>query len=259
MADPTTDPTATTTPAVATPTTTPTTPTATLPVYTAPTYTPGSNFSFDPNTYLPQVQQQANSIYDPQTAQLKALQALGQTQEKQSEVTTNADFDKQLQAKIESINQRGAFFGPGAINQQNDVQTARTNALTALQEQQAAADAQTQGQLGTLSAQEAQYVQDQLTGDKNSAYSMWSDAQKEYDYQQAQVEAKAEADRSYQLQLQKIKDDEKANKLSAKEAKKAAKQAQDNYNSDLAYKYAALAKSNSGSSGSSGSADTNLY
>lgn len=253
--DPTTGIEQVTTPAVATSTTTPT---ATLPVYQAPTYTPGSNFSFDPNTYLPQVQQQANSIYDPQTAQLKALQQLGQTQEKQNEVTTNADFDKQLQAKIESINQRGAFFGGGAINQQNDVQTARTNALLVLQQQQQAADAQTQGQLGTLSAQEAQYVQDQLTGAKNSAYSMWSDAQKEYDYQQAQAEAKAEADRSYQLQLEQIKDQEKANKLSAKEAKKAKKQAQDNYNSDLAYKYAALAKGAKGS-GSGGSANTNLY
>ena len=242
----------------------------------------GQSFQFDPNQYLPQIQQQAAGIYDPQTAQLKALQALGQTQTQQKTVTTNADFDKQLQAKIESINQRGAFFGPGAINQQGEVETARTSALTALQQQQAAADAQTQGQLGTNAANEAQYIQQQLTGDQNSAYTRFQDTrnfllsinaadQKVSDdnrnyllsLNQAQ-QSQLNADRTftedvrefglnYALDKQRVKDAEAAQKAQESQASASLKQQKEISDNTIA---ASLVKK---SSSGSGSANTNIY
>ena len=254
--DPTTGlPTATTTPAVATTNPVTTTPATTLPTITSPTYTPGQNFTFDPNTYLPAIQTQAASIYDPQTAQLKALQQISQNQTAQSKITTQQQFDKQLAAEVESINQRGAFFGGGAINDQAQMQQTNTNALNNLDLQQQAADAQTQGQLGSLAGQEAQYIQGQLTTDQSSAYNQWKDAYDMWNQQQQQTEAKAESDRTYALEIQKLDEQKKQDKISAKEYKQSKKQAEDQYNSDLQYKYAALAAKGSGSS----SSDTNIY
>ena len=76
-----------------------------------------------------------------------------------------------------------------------------------------------------------------------------------WNQQQQQTEAKAESDRTYALEIQKLDEQKKQDKISAKEYTQSKKQAEDQYNSDLQYKYAALAAKGSGSS----SSDTNIY
>lgn len=176
------------------------------------TYTPGQNFSFDSNQYLPGIQQQASSIYDPQRAQIQALQSIGQQQAQQQKVTTNEQFDKELQARIEAINARGAFFGGGAIDQQNQIGTERTRALTNIDLQQQAANAGFLAQQAGLNAAQAQYVQDQLSNAQTGAYGRWKDAYSMWQDEQAMKrqeeldkEAKRESKRNYKLAIQKEK------------------------------------------------------
>jgi len=232
---------------------------ATTPTYTAPTYTPGQNYSFDPNQYLPGIQKTAASIYDPQAAQLKALQQISQNQMANTKVTTEKQFQNELTARIEAINSRGAFFGGGAITNQNDINTRKTAALTNLDLNQAAADAQTQGQLGSLQANESQYIQDQLSGQNNSMYSKWADSRNFYMQQANFDQQKAESQRSYDLQVKQLKATLKQNSKEYKKAKKQLDQQQAQFDQELTYKYAALNKSgsNSTNTNSSGSTSTN--
>ena len=156
-----------------------------LPVYTPPAYDPNKGFSFDPNASLPAIQQTAASIYNPQQAQIDALAALNKTTAENTKVTTNEQFDKELQARIEAINQRGAFFGGGAIDQQNQIGTDRTRALTSIDLQNQADQAGFLAQKAGLSAAQASYISDQLVNGQNSAYNMWKDARSMYNEDQA--------------------------------------------------------------------------
>jgi len=132
-------------------------------------------YSFDPNQYLPEIQKTAESIYAPQRAQLEALRQLQSSQAEQTRIKTNADFDKEMKATIEGINARGAFFSGGGVNAQNDVNVRRNYALTDINLQDTAAQAEFLAQQAGLSAAQAEYVQQKLTGVENSAYSRWQD------------------------------------------------------------------------------------
>lgn len=219
---------------------TPAIPAVTPSLYTAPTYTPGQNFTFDTQTVLPQIQQQASSIYDPQKANLEALQKVSQAQTAQTKITTEKQFQNELNARIEAINARGAFFGGGAIVNQNDINERKTSALTNLDLQQQASDLATQAQQAGLSVAQQQYIQDKLTGAQNSAYSMWKDQYDMYTQQKQMEQAQANADRQYALDLKRIEDDESASKASKKAASQKLKADKATSDSELAYKYAAL-------------------
>ncbi len=161
-----------------------------LPVYTAPTYDPKKNFSFDPNTALPGIQNNAAAIYNPQQAQIDALSKLGQAQTDQTKITTEKQFSDELTARIEAINSRGAFFGGGAITNQNDIQTAKTAALTNLDLQNQASQAGFLAQKAGLNAAQTQYIQDQLTNSQSSAYNMWKDSYSMWSDQQDRLDKK---------------------------------------------------------------------
>lgn len=151
-------------------------PTQPIQTYQQPTYTPGQSFTFDPNKYLPQAQQQASAIYDPQKAQIDALAKLGASQVEQQRVVTKEDFANRMKSEVEAINQRGAFFQGGAIDRQSRVATDEQRALTDIntgwQGQLAGYNAQRAG----LNVAQAQYVQEQLSGAQGSAYNAWKDA-----------------------------------------------------------------------------------
>ena len=132
-------------------------------------------YQFDPNQYLPGIQQTAGSIYDPQRAQIDALSKLQASQAEQSRIRTQEDFAKEMTAKVEAINARGAFFGGGAINQQGDIAKRENYALTDINLQDQAAQAGMLAQKAGLSAAQAEYIQQKLTGVENSAYSRFTD------------------------------------------------------------------------------------
>ena len=177
----------------------------------APTVSP-SGYSFDANKYLPQIQQTAASIYDPQQAQIEALSQLGTSQAEQSRVRTKEQFAKTLAAEIESINQRGAFFGGGALNRESDVRQQENYALTDIGLQEQAQQAGFLAQKAGLSASQAEYIQNKLSGAENSAYSRFID-ERSYQFQQDEFEYRKKRDKA----------EDNARKKAAKSAKKAGK------------------------------------
>jgi hypothetical protein len=209
----------------------------TVPPLVQPVYTPGQNFQFDPTQATAQATAQASSIYDPQKAQIEALNKISQAQTAQTKITTEKQFADELTARIEAINARGAFFGGGAIDQQNDLGQRKTSALTNLDLNQQSADLSAQAQQAGLNAQQIQYIQDKVSGAQGSAYSMWKDSYGMWqDKENARIQAEsvayqkeqdkiaqANADRDYQLALQRIADDKKASKAAKKAAEKEAK------------------------------------
>jgi hypothetical protein len=51
-------------------------------------------YSFDPNKFLPDIQKQADNIYNPQKAQIAALQGIQSAQTAQNRITTQKDLHK---------------------------------------------------------------------------------------------------------------------------------------------------------------------
>ena len=123
---------------------------------------------WDPNKYLPGIQQQSGAIYDPQQAQLKALQELSASQSSETRMKTQEEFDTRMQAEQESMNRRGAYFSGGAIRGEQDIRNEQMRILNQ-QDLQAQAGAQEslaqQGQLGYAKTQfEQQALFDQEAG-----------------------------------------------------------------------------------------------
>lgn len=135
----------------------------------------GQQFQFDPNQYLPGIQETASSIYNPQQAQIDALAKLQTSQTEQKRIITKEDFAKRMAQEIEAINARGAFFGGGALTRQSNVGRDETRALTDINLQDQATQAGFLAQKAGLNAQQAEYVQQKLSGAENSAYSRFQD------------------------------------------------------------------------------------
>jgi hypothetical protein len=135
----------------------------------------GASFQFNKDQYMPEINSRAAGIYDPQRAQLESLRSLQNSQAEQSKVRTQKDFQSRMQQEVEAINRRGAFFSGGAINQEQGSLADQSRALSDLEMQRAAADAGMLAQIGGLSAQQAEYVRDQLNNEQTGAYGQWSD------------------------------------------------------------------------------------
>jgi len=135
----------------------------------------GQTYQFDPNKYLPGIQQTAGSIYDPQRAQIQALQGLQTSQTEQARIRTKEDFAARLEQEKEAINARGAFFGGGALNRESKVGRDQTYALNDINFQDQAAQAGMLAQQAGLSAAQAEYIQQKLSGADNSEYSKFTD------------------------------------------------------------------------------------
>jgi len=132
-------------------------------------------YEFDPQQFLPGINQQAESIFAPQQAQLEAIRQLQSSQFAETTLTTEEQFDKQLQSEIESINNRGAYFGGGAIQREGEIGDQKNRALTQLGLQAQAADFGNLAQQAGLSAEQTQFVQDRLYNAEAGAYNRWSD------------------------------------------------------------------------------------
>lgn len=146
------------------------------PIVPTANYVAGQEFKFDPNQYLPQIQQQASAIYSPQIAQLEALQKIGEAQTEQTRIVTEEDFAKRMKQEREAINQRGAFFSGGAIANEQAIRTEQSRALNSINLQAQMDTINNLAQQGQISVAQAEYIQDQLSRAQGSAYGMWSDA-----------------------------------------------------------------------------------
>lgn len=146
--------------------------------YTAAPIAPTQQqYQFDESKYLPQIQQTASSIYQPQLAQLQALSSLSAQQYEQTKVQTEEDFQKRMRDEVEAINRRGAFFGGGAIANEQGIRTEQARTMNSLALQQQAAQADYLAQQGKLTAEQANYIKDQLYNTEAGAYARWKDTQ----------------------------------------------------------------------------------
>jgi len=138
-------------------------------------------YAFDPQKYLPGIQSQAEAIFSPQKEQLEALRQLQASQASEAALTTEEAFDDQLTREIESINNRGAFFGGGAIEREQDLGDQKLRALNQIGLQASAADFSNLAQQGLLGAEESQFIQDRLYNAEAGAYSRFTD-QRNFSY-----------------------------------------------------------------------------
>jgi hypothetical protein len=138
------------------------------------------DFQFNQQQALQNINQMASAIYDPQRAQLDALMGLQQYQYQQQQIETEEDFEKMLRQEEQAFNQRGAFFSSGAIEKQQDLLKEKARSIQGQRMQYLANSAQLMAQKGMLSAQQAQYVQDQLTSRESGAYARWRDSMQDY-------------------------------------------------------------------------------
>ena len=141
-------------------------------------------YAFDPQQFLPGIQQQAQGVFAPQQAQLEALRQLQSSQYQEQTLTTNEQFDTQLQSEIESINSRGAYFGGGAIQREQEIGDVKLRALNQLGLQAQAADFNNLMQQGLLASEESAFIQDRLYNAEAGAYARWS-GNRAFSYQAA--------------------------------------------------------------------------
>lgn len=173
-------------------------------------------YQFDPNKYLPAIQQQASAIYSPQQAQLEAIRQLQNTSAQDTRVQTEKDFSKRLQSEVEAINRRGAFFSGGAIQNEQDIRSSQQSALTQLDLQTQAANYSNLASQAQLQAEQSQFIQDRLVNSESGAYARWSD-QRNFSMQALQTQYQVysaerdfarnvfESDRNYGLQTEQLK------------------------------------------------------
>ena len=133
----------------------------------------GNKFSWNAKEYLPGIQNEANSIYNPQQAEIDAMRQMNQLTAKQTKVETMEQFDNRLQAEIEAINSRGAYFSGGAIQNEQNIRTEQDRALNKLSLSTQMQDYSLQTQQALLGAEKAKYVKDMLIDNQASAYNQW--------------------------------------------------------------------------------------
>jgi hypothetical protein len=172
-------------------------------------------YQFDPSQYLPGIQQQAESIYSPQQAQLEAIRMLQQSQSQDTRIQTEKDFEKRMQQEVEAINRRGAFFSGGAIQNEQDIRSEQGRALQQLDLQASAANFSNYAQQAMLAADKANFIQDRLVNAESSAYARWTDA-RNFSLQALQTQYQVysnerdfarsvfESDRSFNLQQEQM-------------------------------------------------------
>jgi hypothetical protein len=194
-------------------------------------------YQFDPNQFLPGIQQQAESIYAPQQAQLEAIRQLQQGQYQETKVQTEKDFEKRMQQEVEAINRRGGFFSGGAIQNEQDIRSQQASALQQLNLQSNAAQFSNYAQQASLRAEQTQFVNDRLNNAESGAYARWQD-QRNFSMQALQTQYQVfsqerdyvrnvfESDRAYaqnqeqaKMQKEQFKQKYKIDELTYKKAK----------------------------------------
>lgn len=174
------------------------------------------SFKFDATKPTAEYTKLAAGIFDPQIQALQSQQVYNQQLAEKQKVSTRKQFADLLASTIESINQRGAFFGGGAVNQENTINTDQTDALTGIDTATTQANLGISSQIGELAGKKAEYISSGVNTAQSSAYNQFQDSLTAY-FRQIDAKASAAAaaqdqankDREYALALSK------ANKESA--------------------------------------------
>lgn len=168
------------------------------------------DFKFDSSKLVPQYQQEANSLFQPQLEQIKALRGVTTAQAEDAKVKTNDDFAQLLKRETENINRRGAFFSGGAIDQENRIGAEQGRALRDINNNLQIANIDYSGREASIGQGIKDYVSSKVEGAYSSAYKMFQDTIANslslYDREASQYntdrtfnQSKLESDRNYAL------------------------------------------------------------
>lgn len=206
----------------------------------------GDEFTFDYTKFLPGIQKEAGSIYDPQQAQLQAMREFGQIQGDQAKVETNEQFDKRMQQETEAINNRGAYFSGGAVQNEQNIRTEQGRAINQITLQTQAADYNMQAQQALLTAEETKYIKDQLIDNQASAYNRWfnergfewgalSEIRKNYTDDKKYAQDVFNADRAHNTQVEQFKLNYDLNQKEFDLAKEKYKTSEEQWGEEMAF------------------------
>ena len=195
-------------------------------------------FKFDSSKLLPQYQQEAASLYAPQLQQLGQLREITKGQAEEAKVRTNAEFARLLEREKESINQRGAFFGGGAVDRENRIGAEQGYALRGIEQQAQLQNLDYDTTQGNIGKSQNDYVAGKIEGAFSSAYQTFrdkvSDAMSRYQTELQQYNT----DREYQFSREQFD--------------------RQNMESDRQYALSAAASGRAGASASQGRLDSLL-
>ena len=158
------------------------------------------SFKFNTKKATAEYTKLASGIFDPQIQSLQTQQEYNKTLAEQQKVSTRKQFADLLASTIESINRRGAFFGGGALNQENTINTDQTNALTGIDTATTQANLGISSQIGELAGKRAEYISSGVNTAQSSAYNQFQDSLNTYF---KQLDAKASAAKAAQDQANK--------------------------------------------------------
>lgn len=176
----------------------------------APKAPKSGSFKFDSSKLVPQYQQEAASIYNPQVQQIQGLQSLTAAQAKDATVKTKDEFAQLLKREQENINRRGAFFSGGAIDQENRIGAQEGGAIRDIGFNEQSANLKYQGTLSEIAQAQKDYVSSKVEGAYSSAYKTFQDKianqMNQYQLELGQYnqdrtfnQSKLESDRNYAL------------------------------------------------------------
>lgn len=132
-------------------------------------------FKFDSSKLLPQYQQEATNLFSPQLQQLGQLRDITKGQAEEAKVRTNADFARLLEREKESINQRGAFFGGGAVDRENRIGAEQGYAIRGIEQQAQLQNLDYDTTQGNIGQAQKDYVSGKVEGAFSSAYQTFRD------------------------------------------------------------------------------------
>lgn len=140
-----------------------------------------TEYQWDPNEFLPGVQEQSSAIYDPRQQQLEALRKLQESKYEEQRARTKEEYAQRMQAEEEAINRRGAWFSGGAIRNEQDIRNEQMRLLNQQDLQNQASRGELLAQQGALGYEQSQFEKNALFDSEASAYNRFTD-QRAFDY-----------------------------------------------------------------------------
>lgn len=200
-------------------------------------------FSFDFAGAQKSAEEEAKALFEPRMQQLNVIRELNKSRVEESKITTKEQFDQQLQKEIELVNNRGAYFSGGAIQNEQQILTDQTRALKEVEMQGLINDLDIVGQQAGLTSEQVQFIKDRIFNDEASAYNRFKDERNfgltvfQTELQQYNTDREfqfqvMDSDRRYQLDVKQLKLQEKQFKATYALSEKEFKLTMDKFNYD---------------------------
>lgn len=188
-------------------------------------------------------EEEAKALFEPRMQQLNVIRELNKSRTEESKITTKEQFDQQLAKEVELVNNRGAYFSGGAIQNEQQILTDQTRALKEIEMQGLINDLDIVGQQAGLTSEQVQFIKDRIYNDETSAYNRFKDERSfgltVYQQQRAEYESDRnfqftvlDSNRRYELDVKQLQLQEKQFKATYALSEKEFKLTMDKFNYD---------------------------